>query len=405
MSESLDISDSKVGISLVNSSVIPESPCIKIIDIVDVANDKELLLANTDLLPILQWVAPTSDTLKFLFCPRKNSFIQIWDVHACQLVSTIDMGYNCISIPRGWAVTNDGKTFLCAPGDTIMSSVELWDIHSSTFIRKLEMGIFYPHLCISPDSRRLAVADSDHHRVHIYDLQTGIIRSSSHAPATPRYPIIVGWSPNSDRVMTYESLGNHTSGVASAIVWQVTDSAVEPVTEPIQLNCAHLLYPRHIMFSGDRIIYLYHGELLIGHLENGHFQVRVQERREDLLGPCALSPDGQMFACITRDHNCMIVDATSGSIIGGPLGNGGNYIHSLCFASNGDELVVLCYYASIRVWDVKAALEQYRVAHSQKDANASSAPNEAAASTSTPTASLFSGTHREPDLIRLIRPF
>ncbi|KAH7911643.1 Quino protein amine dehydrogenase [Hygrophoropsis aurantiaca] len=384
MSEDLDISNSKVGISLVNSSIVPESPCIKIVDIVDVANDEELFLTS-DLLP--QLVAPTSNTLKYLFfCPRHNFYIQIWDVHACQLVSTIDMEYNYVSVPRGRAVTNDGNTFLCArgPGDYGISSVDIWDIRSSTFIRKLEMnGVFSPFLYISPDSRRLAVSEG--RRVHVYDLHTGIMLSS-HTLARYPGPIIIGWSPNSDRLLTCEIPDDDPKRrIANVTIWQTTDNAVEPVIDPIRLNCTHLTLSSHILFSGDKIIYVYRGELLIEHLDNGHFQVRVPRYHlgEYMLGPCALSPDGQVFACTARDYSCVIVDATSGSIIGGPLWGGCGLISSLYFAANGGQLVCLSNCAGIRVWDVKAALEQYRPVYLQKEANASPAPNAVAPSTST----------------------
>ncbi|KAH7911649.1 WD40-repeat-containing domain protein [Hygrophoropsis aurantiaca] len=375
-----NVSNPTAWISLVNSAILPESPCIKVVDIVTLTNIED----NEDHFLAPDRVVPTSDTLYFLFQPLGKTFIQIWDVHSCQLVCTIHPQHQCY--PHQCHMTQDGSTLsvVHASGTTI--SVDLWDIHSSAFIRKLDVPE-HGHLrdlapAISPDDRKLALAAHD--GVRIYDLHTGIVLSSPGRETAPREIVyVVGWSPNSDWLLTCTDSG-------SAIVWQVTDNALEPITDTIQLNCWYNTFSTpNIIFSGDKIIYGDKKQITIGHLENGHFQTRVQKHLSVRpFRPLAVSPDGQIFVCTTLDDECVIVDTISGNIIGGPLDESGEkYISSLRFASGGKQLIGLCPYTNIRVWDVEAAIAQYRPVNLQAEPITSSASNEdRGPSTSTPTA-------------------
>ncbi|KAH7916650.1 hypothetical protein BJ138DRAFT_1265 [Hygrophoropsis aurantiaca] len=268
--------------------------------------------------------------------------------------------------------------------------VELWDIHSSSFIRALkpksiDQG-FVSSLSVSPDARKLAVLYGE--IVHIYHLETGILSTSRVLAEGNDQSQVITWSPNSDRMLTYTTNPEHGRKSTQASVvhgWRITDSAIEPIAEAIKL---HRYGPAtNIMFPGETIIYInQERDIIIGHLENGHFQTQIQRRQEDCCYPYTLSPDGQMFACATRDRMCvMLRDATSGNVIGGPLQNSsGRAISSLCFTSGGKQLVSLCPYTTIRFWDVEAAIELYRVANSQAEATTSSVLKEVNLSISTP---------------------
>ncbi|KAH7911644.1 Quino protein amine dehydrogenase [Hygrophoropsis aurantiaca] len=372
-----DIPKPTVQNPLVNSSVVPESPCIKIFDIRNLVPDG---YDQKNLSPINYYIAPTSraDTFYFLVCPWGGTCIQIWDDHTCQLVGTIDPQFT--SFPYQWHVTGDGNTLLVVSGSGAGQAsllVDLWDIHSSTLVRKLETGavVSQPYVSISPDARKLAYRD-DYGKVHIYNLNTDIQWSSQTLQGSH---IIVGWSPTSDHLLAC-TLNGH------AIVWRVTDSTFECVTD-IQLDRSgiSLGWNTDIVFSGDKIIYLNKKlGIIIRPLENEHLQLRVRRHissTQDIAVPRALSPDGQMLACTTPNHNCIIIATASGNIIGGlKLGKDG----LLCFSSNGKQLVSMSRFDDIRVWDIEAAIEQYRAANSQTEGSTSS-PNEGS-STSTPVA-------------------
>ncbi|KAH7911648.1 hypothetical protein BJ138DRAFT_1113030 [Hygrophoropsis aurantiaca] len=381
-----DVSDPTAWISLVDSSSVPESPCIKIVDIVELVQDS-ILYMNSPMDPNHRLVS-VSDTLYFLFCPDGESFIQFWDVHSCQLVGTIDPQYE--STYDAKHLTSDGKTFLVGcEGNDAATSVDLWDVCSTTFIRTLETGTkaFYPSLFTgtSPDGRKLAYAHD--HTVHIYNLYTDIQWSSQTRQKSHK---VVGWSPNSDHLLTCTFDGN-------AVVWRLTENGFKSITD-VQLNLHYdpwapsLDRSPEVVFTGDKLIYLdKEGDIIIHPLEDGHLHVRVQRYLAlHFAGPRALSLDGQMLALAPHiGSQCTLIDTTSGNVIGGPLGSAGeNSLCALCFSADGKQLVGLHGQETICVCDVEAALEQYRATNSKTEANNSSAPKSASEgpSSSVPTA-------------------
>ncbi|KAH7910503.1 quinon protein alcohol dehydrogenase-like superfamily [Hygrophoropsis aurantiaca] len=276
-------------------------------------------------------------------------------------------------------MSSNGKNLLVVDGKGMeATSVELWDIHSSAFVRKLELGVekIGPFVSNSPDARKLGYTNNGF-SVHIYNLDTNTRLSSE--PQTGGYIYVVGWSSNSDRLLTCTEKGN-------ARVWRVTDSSFEPITDTIQLDCSYYPPQDTILYLGDKIIYLNRRRKpVIGHLENRQLQTQVLQDPEDYRYPYALSPDHRMFACGTRDQTSAIIrDAASGNIIGGPIKGGEKKICSLSFSPDGKQLVSLHHFTDIRIWDVESVIEQYRVANPQTEANTSSALNEGPSSSTPP---------------------
>ncbi|KAH7910506.1 hypothetical protein BJ138DRAFT_1114059 [Hygrophoropsis aurantiaca] len=344
MGEDSDISNSlKVEIPIANSSIVPESPCIKIVNIVGKLSNG--LFPNYD-------VVPTSDTLYFLFQPilAGESFIQIWDD------------------------SSDGNSLFLVQESGIRATIDLWDIHSSTFIRKLggteRLDQNNLAFVLSPDDRKLAVSSYD--RLHIYDVHTGTLLSSCRLLSGTA---VIGWSQNGDWLLT----NARDDSMTSFIMWLITDDGdVEPINVRHTLNCPWHDASRCIQFSGDTIICVNEitSYITIYHLENGHLQVRVQKHYEECGGHLRFSLDTRMFACTTEDGTCVIIrDAISANIIGGPLQiSYGKKIVSLDFASNGKQLVGCLIDTSIGdtaiyIWDLEAAIEQYRVANLQAETN------------------------------------
>ncbi|KAH7911181.1 hypothetical protein BJ138DRAFT_955419 [Hygrophoropsis aurantiaca] len=340
------------------SSTIPESPCIKILDFLGVQDFID---------PNIYGFRHTSETQYLLYRSQAtNHTLQIWDMNSFELVSVVDAQILPTRV-RSWTLTNDRNALVIAFCSIDTCTIKWYDLHSRKFVRTLELPgnnkeyEIEESMLITYDGRKLIrVFDSE---IRIFDLRTGIMLRSTaaHDLAKGYFTEIVGSYPNLDR---HEILTYATNEVAA--VWRASDDSFELVTGPFRLGVHSISGRTSIRFTGDRIIYENpDGGLTIGYFENGQFQVEVQHSSPQAQFPrnYSLSSDCQMFAVRYPGSGTMFVirNAYSGNIIAGPLPYD-DEIWQWGFSPDGKHFTTSSR-SRIRVWDVEAAIEQYRIAN------------------------------------------
>ncbi|KAH7918281.1 WD40 repeat-like protein [Leucogyrophana mollusca] len=298
---------------------------------------------------IVNCLAYTPDG-RYLISGSFDNTVRVWDVHTGKTIGSPLKGRATSSL----VVTPDGKKVVMAA-----SGVTVWALESGIPTRILETlppFPFYPvggvssvrHPIISPDGHR-AISVSNETIVYMRDIRTGkSVIEPIEFPVDNLLSVV--WSSDGKKFATY-------SEDATLRVWDAVTGRLS--VKPFQVEGS----PCHCIFSRDdqQLVCIGDGRIWIADARDGR---RIPGSSVDHESPgiyVALSPDGRRIASCSAYSTVCISDVTTGECIANPLGFS-TPRRFWAFSPDG-KLIASTFEKDIEIWDVEAAIADYRASN------------------------------------------